>query len=295
MQIKPRLYILITVALVSVSTSSIIVRFLPTIPAVVIAFWRMALASAVLWIYSLIKPQGRFPREHLLTVTMAGLFLGCHFACFFSAVKLTSIANATILGTVAPVFTVLIEAVFLKRELFKQVLFGIFFALAGGLVIHSGGASILENNALGNTLALLGSFFIALVFILSEKIRRNTSTVVYCRTLYFSASCALFVFSFILGGPVFSFTQTDFSLFFVLAAIPTIMGHSVLSYAVRFISPSSIAAVPLGEPFLASFFAWILFAEQIHTLTYFGGILVFLGLYLTIAGSTRNQHHHKTV
>ncbi|HIA30301.1 MAG TPA: DMT family transporter, partial [Candidatus Marinimicrobia bacterium] len=235
MQIKPRLYILITVALVSVSTSSIIVRFLPTVPAVVIAFWRMALASAVLWIYSLIKPQGRFPREHLLTVTMAGLFLGCHFACFFSAVKLTSIANATILGTVAPVFTVLIEAVFLKRELFKQVLFGIFFALAGGLVIHSGGASTLENNAFGNTLALLGSFFIALVFILSEKIRRNTSTVVYCRTLYFSASCTLFVFSFILGGTVFSFTQTDFSLFFVLAAIPTIMGHSVLSYAVRFI------------------------------------------------------------
>ena len=99
----------------------------------------MALASSVLWIYSLIKPQGRFPREHLLTVTMAGLFLGCHFACFFSAVKLTSIANATILGTVAPVFTVLIEAFFLKRKLFKQVLFGLFFALAGALVVHSGG------------------------------------------------------------------------------------------------------------------------------------------------------------
>ena len=295
MQIKPRLYILITVALVSVSTSSIIVRFLPTVPAVVIAFWRMALASAVLWIYSLIKPQGRFPREHLLTVTMAGLFLGCHFACFFSAVKLTSIANATILGTVAPVFTVLIEAVFLKRELFKQVLFGVFFALAGALVIHRGGYSILENNAFGNALALLGSFFIALVFILSEKIRRNTSTVVYCRTLYFSASCIFFVLSSVLGDAVFSFTQTDFSLFFALAAIPTIMGHSVLSYLVRFISPSSVAAVPLGEPFLASFFAWILFAEQIHTLTYFGGILVFLGLYLTIAGSARNQHHHKTV
>ena len=255
----------------------------------------MALASAVLWLYSLIKPQGRFPREHLLTVTLAGVFLGCHFACFFSAVKLTSIANATILGTIAPVFTVLIEAVFLKRKLFKQVFFGIFFALAGALVIHGGGFSILENNALGNTLALLGSFFIALVFILAEKIRRNTSTVVYCRTLYFSASCTLFVLSSVLGCAVFSFTQADFSLFFALAAIPTIMGHSVLSYVVRFISPSSVAAVPLGEPFFASFFAWILFAEQIHALTYFGGILVFLGLYLTITGSTRNQHHHKTV
>ena len=111
------------------------------VPAVVIAFWRMALASAVLWIYSLIKPQGRFPREHLLTVTMAGVSLGCHFACFFSAVKLTSIANATILGTVAPVFTVLIEAFFLKRKLFKHALFGIFFALAGALTIHSGGGA----------------------------------------------------------------------------------------------------------------------------------------------------------
>jgi|TARA_B100001079_G_scaffold262898_1_gene265509 drug/metabolite transporter (DMT)-like permease len=268
---------------------------LPTVPAVVIAFWRMALASVLLWIYSLIKPQGRFPHEHLLTVTVAGIFLGLHFACFFSAVKLTSIANATILGTIAPVFTVLIETVFLKRKLFKQVLFGVFFALAGALVINSGGFSILENSALGNALALLGSFFIALVFILAEKIRQNTPTVVYCRTLYFSASCTLFVLSSVLGGAVFSFTQTDFGLFFALAAIPTIMGHSVLSYVVRFISPSSVTAVPLGEPIIASFFAWVLFGEQIHTLTCFGGILVFLGLYLTIAGSARNQHHHKTL
>ncbi len=133
----------------------------------------MALASVLLWIYSLIKPQGRFPHEHLLTVTVAGIFLGLHFACFFSAVKLTSIANATILGTIAPVFTVLIETVFLKRKLFKQVLFGVFFALAGALVINSGGFSILENSALGNALALLGSFFIALVFILAEKIRQK--------------------------------------------------------------------------------------------------------------------------
>ena len=94
---------------------------------------------------------------------------------------------------------------------------------------------------------------------------------------------------------MFSFTQTDFSLFFVLAAIPTIIGHSVLSYVVRFVSPSSVAAVPLGEPFLASFFAWVLFAEQIHAPTYLGGILVFLGLYLTLAGGAINQHHHKTV
>lgn len=282
-------------ALVSVSSSSIIVRFLPTIPAVIIAFWRMALASAVLWCYSLIKPQGRFPPEHRQTVVLAGICLGCHFACFFGAVKLTSIANATVLGTIAPVFTVLIEAVFLKRKLSKQILLGIFTALIGAIIIHDRGFNLLENSAIGNSLALLGSFFIALVFILAEKIRHNTSTVVYSRTIYFFAACTLFVLSFIMGKSVFSFTQIDFSLFLFLAAVPTIMGHSVLSYIVKFIPPSVVTSVPLGEPIIASFFALVLFAEQIPALTFLAGFFIFIGLYLTISGGIRNQNYYKPV
>ena len=115
-----RLSFLLLIALFSVSSSSILVRYLPALPAIVIAFWRMALASAMFGGYNLFRPKGRLPSEHKKPIILAGIFLGLHFACFFSAVKLTTIANATLLGTLAPIFTVFIEAVFLKRKVISN-------------------------------------------------------------------------------------------------------------------------------------------------------------------------------
>ena len=52
---SPRLYFILILALVSVSSTSLIVRVLPSVPALTMAFWRMLIASALLWSYSLFK------------------------------------------------------------------------------------------------------------------------------------------------------------------------------------------------------------------------------------------------
>ena len=126
----------LVVALLSVSSSSIIVRFLPDVSAIVIAFWRMSLASLVLWGYSGIKNQGKLNRPWRLPVIIAGIFLGFHFAFFFSAVKLTKISNATLLGTTAPLFTLFIEVFFMKRRFPLITLFSILISIVGVVIVH---------------------------------------------------------------------------------------------------------------------------------------------------------------
>ena len=278
---------MLAVALVSVSTSSILVRYLPALPAIVIAFWRMALASAVFGGYNLFRPQGGLPSEHKKPILLAGVFLGLHFACFFSAVKLTTIANATLLGTLAPVFTVFIETVFLKRKVSIKIFCGILVAFFGIIIINWKGLGLYGANTIGNFLALVGSFFIALVFILAERIRQNTSITIYCREIYFYAACTLFLISVLFRLPVFSFNIFEFTLLISLAFIPTIFGHSLLSYVVKYTSPSTVASVPLGEPILASCFAWLLFSEKIPPLIFIGGCLILAGLCFILRGSLK--------
>ena len=274
-------------ALVSVSSSSILVRYLPALPAIVIAFWRMALASAVFGGYNLFRPQGGLPSEHKKPIILAGVFLGLHFACFFSAVKLTTIANATLLGTLAPVFTVFIESVFLKRKVSIKIFFGILVAVFGIIIINWKGPNLCDTNSTGDFLALAGSLFIAIVFILAERIRQNTSITIYCRAIYFYAACTLFLISIFFRLPVFSFNAFEFTLLVSLAFIPTIFGHSLLSYVVKYTSPSTVASVPLGEPLLASCFAWLLFSEKIPPLAFIGGCLILAGLYFVLRGSLK--------
>ena len=54
-----KITLLLVLALFSVSTSPIIGRALENVGAISISFWRMFLASFILWIFSLVKPQGK--------------------------------------------------------------------------------------------------------------------------------------------------------------------------------------------------------------------------------------------
>jgi hypothetical protein len=48
-------------------------------------------------------------------VLLAGMFLGFHFALFFRSVQLTSIAEAALLGDIAPRFTEVYSIMFQKK------------------------------------------------------------------------------------------------------------------------------------------------------------------------------------
>ena len=95
--------------MLAVSTSPIIARYLENVPAVAISFWRMGFGALILWGVSFIKKQVPLKNENLKRTLIAGILLGIHFALFFGSIKLTSIANATFLGTLAPLLHSLLK------------------------------------------------------------------------------------------------------------------------------------------------------------------------------------------
>jgi drug/metabolite transporter (DMT)-like permease len=281
--------ILLIVALLSVSSSSIIARFLTDISAVVIAFWRMGLASLFLWAYSGFKHQGRLDPSWRTSVIIAGVFLGFHFAFFFSAVKLTEISNATLLGTTAPLFTLFIEVFFLKRRFPLITYFAISISILGVMIVHGFSIDMSSQETIGNLFAICCSACIALVFLIAEKVRQNTSTIVYSRHLFMVAAMTLVVLSLIRGDCLFYFSSTDFIFFLALGFFPSILGHAILNYSIKFLPPSVVSSVPLGETIIASAAAYFIFFEQIPPNTAIGGIITLGGLFIL---GFKNQPAH---
>ena len=117
--------LLLFIAMLAVSTSPIIARYLEDVPAIAISFWRMGFGALILWGISLVKKQIPLKDENLKRTIIAGIFLGIHFALFFGAIKLTTIANATFLGTLAPLITFFIEKVILKRKHTYSMILGL--------------------------------------------------------------------------------------------------------------------------------------------------------------------------
>lgn len=282
-----KINLVLVVALFAVSTSSIIARFLPEVSSIVISLWRLVFASIAVWLYSFFKPQNKINKQNIIPFVLSGCFLGLHFVCFYQAVKLTSIANATLLGITAPMFTLLIERFVFKRKFKKIVFIGFIVALIGTIMITGLNFSRTDASEVGKLYGLSAALCIAIVYLLANKIRTDTSTVSYTRLLYLIAAMLLFVIASTNGENVFNLNKSDFLWLLALGLIPTILGHSLLYYGIKFTSPTIIASVPLGEPVIASILAWMIFFEKVPFITLTGGILILFGVYLIIVNSPR--------
>ena len=271
---------LLFTAMLAVSTSPIIARYLDNVPAVAISFWRMGFGALILWMISVIKKQTPLSYENRNKTIMAGIFLGIHFALFFGAIKLTTIANATFLGTLAPLFTYFIEKFILKRKHHTVLLLGLGLAITGAMIIVGNQFDFSSDFTLGNLLAIACSLFLGMAFIISEKIRRTVGTISYSRTLFLTATITLLIIAFFTNSSLTGFSHNEYGGLLLLGIVPTLIGHGSMYFAVRYVSPTVVASTPMGEPILASIFAWFLFQEAIGYPTLIGGVCTLLGLFI---------------
>ena len=267
-------------AMFAVSTSPIIARYLENVPAVAISFWRMGFGALILWGLGLVKKQVPMRNENLKRTLIAGILLGIHFALFFGALKLTTIANATFLGTLAPLITFFIEKFILKRKHVPALILGLVIAICGAIIIVGNRFDFSSNYTIGNLLAVACSIFLGMAFIISENVRKEVGTISYSRTLFSTAAVALFIISFLTGTSLIGFSSFEFGGLLLLGIIPTILGHGSMYYAIRYISPTVVASTPMGEPILASIMAWFLFQEAVGFVTLIGGSITLIGLFI---------------
>jgi len=288
--LKNKINFVLIFALLCVSTSSIIARLLPGVSAVVIAFWRLAIASIIIWAYTSFRRQLSIDKKHYKYYILSGLFLALHFAAFYGAIKLTSIANATLLGITAPIFTIIYEKLFLKKSIKPVVFIGFVIAGTGTLIITGSGLYLEDGSLFGKLLGLLAALCISLVYIIASNLRKYSNTILYTRTLYTLGALFLLLLSFAVSDNVFAVSSFQAKWLIVLGIVPTILGHSLLYFSIKFTSPTIVASVPIGEPIIASIFAWIIFSENILSATFFGGVFILVGVSLLVARSPRAQN-----
>jgi drug/metabolite transporter (DMT)-like permease len=276
------IYAILFIGLLAISTSPVIARLLPLVPAAIIAFWRMTFASAMLWGYSSIRPQESIAPKNIRLVLAAGFLLAMHFIFWFSALKLTSIANTTVLGIVAPAFTLLFERLWYNRKLSWITITALLIILFGGIIVQGDDLGRINSTGLGNIMAILSAVFLGSVFIIGAKVRKTTPVIAYTRTVYTVSAIVLLVSSLVLDNPLLGYSINNYFWLFILGLVPTLIGHTAFSYSVKFVSPTVIAAFPLGEPIIASYLAWILFAERVPFYVVGGGLIVFIGMIILI-------------
>tara|TARA_X000000368_G_scaffold5747_1_gene4422 strand:- start:867 stop:1724 length:858 start_codon:yes stop_codon:yes gene_type:complete len=279
------IYLVLLLALVSVSSTSLVIRHVAFVPALTLAFWRMLSASGLLWAYSVKKPQSLIRIENRRQIALAGFFLGLHFALFFVGVRNTSVASATLLANTGPVFTALLSW-FIGQRVSKSVMLGLLLSVFGIVVVQWSEFGLENNNVWGNVFSLLSGFCIAMTYMFASQIRKTTENVLYGRSVFLVAAVTIGAIAMLSGVSVFDFDRNDVVWFLFLGIVPSVLGHNMLNYSIKFLSPTAVASIPLGEPVLASAFGYLLFLEKIPESAIVGAPIVFIGIIIIIKNST---------
>ena len=134
----------------------------------------------------------RMPRRALLLLLFAGISLCADLMLFVEAIKYVNILLATIIISLMPLITALMERYLLKAPLQRSMYVGMVLAIGGVLIIafgsSSGDADLGPNPPLGALLALLSVFSACSYLIISRKLRSRIPLLPYTWMLFGAAA-----------------------------------------------------------------------------------------------------------
>jgi drug/metabolite transporter (DMT)-like permease len=278
-------YVTLSVAVLFVSFGSIFVR-LAAAPALAVSFYRVALAALVLLPFAAGDARRSWPalgRRRALLLVAAGLALALHFATWIASLSYTTVASSVLLVNTAPLFAIALSQVFLHEKPSRTVLLAIPAAFTGAALIAFGDWTGAPGSLLGNGLAVAGAVTVAVYQVVGRGLRNALPLNAYVLGVWGTAALALAGLARGFGVPLGGYPRRTWLVFLALALVPTIGGHGLVNKSLRSLPAPTVGLFLLGEPVLASLFAWLLFAEVPGFWTLTGGALVLAALGIVLA------------
>ena len=276
-----RVYIALTLGVLSFAFAPILVRLAGDVPGLAIAVWRTVIAAAVLLppaatVYPEIR---RFTWRELGLVLAAGVFLGLHFIAWIESLYHTTVASASVFVTSSPVILAVLGYLLLGETLSKTTVGGIVTAVVGAVLIGwaDAGTVTLGQGALwGNTLAVTGALLVSLYLLIGRVVRQKVSWLAYLAPLYATAAATALGAAALRGVPLFGYSWTMYALCAGLALGPQLLGHGSFNYALQYVPAAIVGMLALLEPVGASVLAYVLF-DEVPPVASVVGMLVVLG------------------
>jgi drug/metabolite transporter (DMT)-like permease len=250
------------------------------------AFWRVALAMPALWILLLCYPRNPKAGVHWPLLLAAGFAFAGDLAFWHTSIRLTSVANSTLLANLASMFVTLAAWVFLRQQPSRLFLGGLGASLFGvTLLVHTSlefSPTALAGDALGVVTAMFYAGYILAVKGLRDRGQTTLQLMAVTSTV---TAIILLPVALATGEQFFPATAGGWMTLLALAVVSHAAGQGLIAYALAHLPAAFSSVGLLLQPVVAAFFAWVLLAEPLAALQIAGGLVVLAGIYLARRGS----------
>jgi len=270
--------LILLVGVFFVSWASILIKMAVSHPTT-IAFFRMFFSTAIVAIWLPFYKGNWYSKKSDIGISiLSGVLLGMHFFLWIASLSYTSISSSVVIVTTQPVFVAILGYIFLKERIGVSGVIAVIMALGGTYLIARGDLTIDFQHLKGDLLALGGAVTAGSYLFLGRFVRRRVNLIPYIFTVYGVSAFTILILGLASGTIHAPAARADYLLFLLMAAGPTILGHSLYNYALRHLPAFPVGMSILGEPVLATIWGIMIFGEIPIATTLVGGIIIILSV-----------------
>jgi drug/metabolite transporter (DMT)-like permease len=249
------------IAVCAWSTGTILAKYID-MGSLAIGFYRFAFFALMIiaWMYA----RGTPFRLRIIRDSMwGGIALGADIALFFSAVKLTSVVNATIIGSMQPIVVGVIAAKFFGEKIGLRNVLWSFVALAGTVVVVASSAGDDTNDWRGDLLALAAMLSWSAYFITSKNSKKTMTPTEFTAgtALWTIAICAPLGLAF--GQDMSWPSLSNWGLLIAMAISSGLIGHAMMNWSLVRIPLWVGSTFTLLIPVFSAIMAWAVLGEAV--------------------------------
>jgi len=245
------------------------------------AFYRVFLALPLLWGWARLERRNATTADPGWTraMVLAGLFFTLDLFFWHLAVLHTTIANATLLATMAPVWVMLFSLTIGERVT-RVMVVGLVICIAGGGLLVGSSLRLAPERFLGDLYGVATSLGFGLYFLAVRVARREGPTGVVLLRSTVVTSAALAVIAGVAENAWLPSGLTGVAALVAMASVSHVGGQGLLAYALGHLSAAFSSLVIFLEALAAAFFGWAFFGETLGPWQLAGGLAILLGIWI---------------
>jgi drug/metabolite transporter (DMT)-like permease len=249
-------------------------------PSLVLSFYRLWV-GAVLLIVILYVSRRRLSLSALRASWLAGLLLGGDLVMFYSAIKLTSVVDATVIGALQPVIVILLARPLFGERLRKWDWAWVAVAVIGVLIAVIGAGSSGHHQLSGDLFAIGALLCWSAYWLVSKRARVEQGAMEYTACVTIVAAVAVTPIVLLSSQSLGDVRAGDWLWIGLLVIVPG-GGHLLMNWAHRFVDASISSVISCLSPLVAALAAKVILSQPL-TLVQLGGVLLGLAAIAVIS------------
>jgi len=260
------------------------------------AFHRAFLALPALWVLAFFDSRNgdrnsrRFTGiplplgRDLAVLALAGAFFAGDLFFWHLAIVNTTVANATLLATMAPIYVTIAMFVLFGERPTVVFVVGMVLAIVGAGFLIGGGLTLNPERLQGDIYGVVtGLFFASYIVAISRlRARLTASAVMYWSTLVTAA--VLLPIAYFWEGELLAVTLYGWTILFTLALVSHVGGQGLIAYALAHLPAAFSSVTMLLEVVSAALLGWVFLAEPLGLWQWIGAAIIVSGIFVTNRG-----------